>query len=59
MTKVQLEKKAAELESMNSRLVSELIYVDKLMRDIGFIDGLASLKSTAQKINENPEQGLE
>jgi len=59
MTKTQLEKKAAELESMNNRLISELIYVDKLMKDIGFVHGLASLKATAQKINKNPEIELE
>jgi len=55
MTKLQLEKKAAELKSTNNRLVVELIYVDKLMRDIGFVDGLASLKATAQKISGNPD----
>jgi hypothetical protein len=53
MTKTQLEKKAVELEDMNEHLISELIYVDKLMKDIGFVHGLISLKATAQKINKN------
>lgn len=56
MTNVQLERKAAELESTNERLIAELIYVDKLMRDIGFVHGLASLKATAQKLNEIPDE---
>jgi hypothetical protein len=53
MTKAQLEKKAANLEALNERLISELIYVDKLMKDIGFVHGLISLKATAQKINKD------
>lgn len=51
MTKTQLEKKIAHLELDNKKIISELIYVDKLMKDIGFIHGLAGLKETAQRIN--------
>lgn len=50
MTKVQLLKKIAYLESVNDQLSTEVTYIDHLMRLIGFSEGLATVKATAQEI---------
>ena len=50
MTKLQLLRKIAYLESLNDQLITEVIYVDHLMRLIGFANGLATVKATAQEI---------
>lgn len=50
MTKSQLLKKIAYLESLNDQLSAEVIYVDHLMRLIGFSEGLMTVKATAQEI---------
>lgn len=56
MTKTELLKKMAQLEFANDQLTTELAYLDKLMRQVGFTDGLVSLKSTAQELyEEGPE----
>jgi hypothetical protein len=49
-TKAELLKKIAYLESINDQLVTEVSYVDQLMRLIGFSAGLAGVKATAQEI---------
>jgi hypothetical protein len=53
MTKAQLLRKIAVLESVNDQLLTEVSYVDDLMRMIGFSDGLRTVKATAQEIVEN------
>ena len=50
MSNQDLEKKIAQLESVNDQLYSELCYVDQLMRMVGFTEGLATVKCTAQEI---------
>lgn len=50
MTKKQLLQKIAFLESLNDQLSTELNYVDRLMRSVGFSGGLEGIKSTAQEI---------
>lgn len=50
MTKAQLEKKIAYLESINDQLTTEIHYVDHLMRLVGFSDGLNTVKVTANEI---------
>lgn len=52
MTKSQLLKKIAYLESLNDQLSTEVVYVDQLMRLIGFSEGLVTVKATAQEILE-------
>jgi hypothetical protein len=61
MTKAELLKKVAVLESINDQLTTEVEYVDRLMRLLGFSEGLLSVKSAAQEVLENgyteePEQ---
>ena len=63
-TKKELLRKLAALESMNDQLVSEIDYIDQLMRDIGFSEGLKSVKETAveiieEKHNHMPDQKSE
>lgn len=48
----QLEKKVLKLQSMHKKMIEEIQYIDQLLRDIGFEEGLASLKSTALKLKE-------
>ena len=50
MTKAQLLKKIAVLESINDQLTTEVSYVDHLMRLIGFSEGLATVKATAKEM---------
>lgn len=50
MTKAQLQKKIAHLESVNDHLLTEVGYVDQLMRMIGFSEGLKTVKVTAEEI---------
>lgn len=52
MTKAQLLKKIALLESINDQLTTEVTYVDHLMRLLGFAEGLATVKATAHEIIE-------
>lgn len=58
-TKKALEKKLAKLESIHDQLVTELDYVNHLMKLVGFAEGIASLKSTAKELYENGEGGFE
>lgn len=55
MEQQELMNKIAHLESINDQLISELGYVDDLMRQVGFRDGLQTVKATA---NEIKNQGL-
>lgn len=50
MTKKQLLKKIAILESINDQLSTEVSYVDRLMRLVGFAGGLETIKATANEI---------
>jgi hypothetical protein len=50
MTKAQLLKKIAVLESVNDQLSTEVSYIDQLMRLVGFAEGIATVKATAHEI---------
>lgn len=52
-----LEQKIAYLEFVNDQLLSEIQYVDQLLKLIGFPDGLETIKSAAQEVIE--EEGEE
>jgi len=56
--KEALLKRISELESMNDQLLSEIRYLDELMREIGFDEGLKTLKTAAQEILEQDRRGL-
>jgi cell shape-determining protein MreC len=46
-------KKLAELESLNDQLQAELRDLDRLMKDIGFPEGISTLKKAASEIIED------
>ncbi len=50
MTKTQLLKKIALLESLNDQLSTEVTYVDQLMRMVGFSQGIDTIKATAEEM---------
>lgn len=52
MTKAQMLKKIAHLESINDLLSTEVSYLDELMRLIGFSEGIVTVKATAKEIIE-------
>ena len=56
MEQQNLQQKIAYLEFVNDQLVSEIDYVDRLLKIIGFPEGLETIKSAAQEVIE--EEGL-
>lgn len=52
------EQKIAYLEFVNDQLVSEIEYVDQLLRTVGFTEGLATIKAAAQEVNEDESEEL-
>jgi hypothetical protein len=55
MTKADLQKKIARLESINDYLQTELDYMDHLMRLVGFSCGLETVKLTAKELYDSEE----
>lgn len=45
-----LQQRIAYLESINDQLSTEVDYIDKLMKLIGFAGGLVTIKATANEI---------
>lgn len=56
MNKAQLKQKIARLESMHDQLETELVYVDQLLKSVGFPRGLESAKEVAIELLEQTEQ---
>lgn len=56
MKKADLLKKVAYLESLNDHLLTELGYVDHLMRLVGFSGGLETVKLTARELYESEQE---
>lgn len=50
MTKKELMKKIALLESLNDQLCTEVSNVDLLMKMVGFAGGLETIKATAREM---------
>lgn len=50
MTEVQLLRKIAILESLNDQLSTEVTYIDRLMRLLGFANGLETVKLSAGEL---------
>lgn len=61
MNKAQLEKKIAYLEFVHDQLETELVYVDDLLKSVGFPQGLNSAKEVALELlqTEEMEQEIE
>lgn len=43
----QLKKRISELESINDQLTAELRYLNQLLKEVGFEEGLITLKAAA------------
>lgn len=58
MEKEQMLKRISELETLNDQLVAEINYLDRLLREVGFENGLLTLKMAAQELldEENPRE---
>ena len=50
MKKKDLINKIARLESMNDQLQAEIDYLDNIARELGFIEGITTLKSAAKEL---------
>jgi len=47
-----LQRKIAKLESLYDQLQSEMNYLDSLLKDVGFEEGLKTLKEAALELKE-------
>ncbi len=56
MNKAQLQQKVARLEFVYDQLEAEILYVDSLLKSVGFPRGLSSAKEVALELLENSEQ---
>ena len=59
MEQEKMQKRISELESMNDQLLTEIRYLDQLLRQVGFEEGLKTLKFAANELIEqdkNPEE---
>ncbi|MGD0664694.1 MAG: hypothetical protein ABSA17_03060 [Rhabdochlamydiaceae bacterium] len=55
MEKEQMLKRISELETLNDQLVAELNYLDRLLKEVGFENGLITLKMAAQELLEEEQ----
>lgn len=56
MADEELRRKVSELESMNDQLMTELRYLDVLLKQVGFEEGLKTLKSAAIELLDQSEK---
>lgn len=59
MTKEEMLKKISELESINDQLQTEIRYLDKLLREVGFEEGLKTLKFAARELIDQEKHGID
>jgi hypothetical protein len=59
MEKEQMLKRISELETINDQLVAELHYLDRLLKEVGFENGLMTLKMAAQELLDEEHPGQE
>ncbi len=56
MEKDLLMKRVSELETLNDQLLTELNYLDQLLKQVGFEQGLITLKAAARELLEEENQ---
>jgi hypothetical protein len=59
MDNQQLLKRISELETLNDQLVAEINYLDRLLKEVGFENGLMTLKMAAQELLDEEHPGEE
>lgn len=52
MEQEKMLKRISELETINDQLLTEINYLDQLLKQIGFEQGLVTLKAAAQELIE-------
>jgi hypothetical protein len=52
----QMKRRISELESINDQLSAELRYLDDLLKEVGFEEGLITLKFAAIELLEEEEE---
>ena len=55
MENAELHRKLAYLEFVNDQLTSEVAYVDELLKEVGFKNGMDSVKQVALELIEEGE----
>lgn len=55
MNEAEIQKRINELEFVHDQLSSELMYLDQLLRSVGFPDGLESAREVARDILDEQE----
>ncbi len=55
-TEEQLKRRISELESINDQLSAELRYLDDLLKEVGFEEGLITLKFAAIELLEEDSE---
>ncbi len=56
MKKKDLIRRLAYLESLHDQLLTELTYLDALMRQVGFAGGIESFKETAMEMYQKSHE---
>ena len=51
-----LKRRISELESINDQLTAEFRYLDQLLKEVGFEEGLLTLKSAALELLEQDRE---
>lgn len=51
-----LKRRVSELESINDQLTAELRYLDRLLKEVGFEEGLSTLKFAALELLEEDKE---
>jgi hypothetical protein len=59
MSEKELLRHIAQLETINDQLMSEIFYLEKLTKALGFVDGLETLKSAALEMLEEDQTNRE
>jgi type II secretory pathway component PulJ len=56
MSEEKLQKKIAKLESINDQLQTEYQFLDKILKQLGFENGIQTLKEAAIELIEKKEK---
>ncbi len=60
MSQEKLEKRIAQLESVNDQLTSEFNYLNTILKKLGFEEGIKTLKEAAtEMLHREPPPSLE
>lgn len=52
----QLKRRISELETVNDQLLTEMEYLNWLLKEVGFEEGLATLKYAAEELLEQDRE---